>query len=106
MKIFSILPQIAQSRSTVLIEGQSGTGKELFARAIHNNSMHANGPFVAVNCGALPDTLFESELFGRLIGRRVDHLFRGAGWKRVNRLQFEHGVVVAELFGIFVSYPD
>jgi PAS domain S-box-containing protein len=72
LKIFSILPQIAQSRSTVLIEGESGTGKELFARAIHNNSMHAAGPFVAVNCSALPDTLFESELFGYKAGAFTD----------------------------------
>ena len=55
--IFSILPQISQSHSTVLIQGASGTGKELIARAIHNNSMHKDGPFLAVNCGALPDTL-------------------------------------------------
>jgi PAS domain S-box-containing protein len=72
LKIFSILPQIAQSRSTVLIEGESGTGKELFARAIHNNSLYAKGPFVAVNCSALPDTLFESELFGYKAGAFTD----------------------------------
>ena len=71
-KIFSILPQVAQSRSTVLIEGESGTGKELFARAIHNNSSQAKGPFVAVNCSALPDTLFESELFGYKAGAFTD----------------------------------
>ena len=70
--IFSILPQIAQSNSTVLIEGASGTGKELFARALHNNSMNAVGPFVAVNCGALPDTLVESELFGYRAGAFTD----------------------------------
>jgi len=67
-RIFSILPQVAQSRSTVLIEGASGTGKELIARAIHNNSFHKKGPFVAVNCGASPDTLVESELFGYKAG--------------------------------------
>jgi PAS domain S-box-containing protein len=72
LKIFSILPQIAQSISTVLIEGESGTGKELFARAIHNHSMNAPGPFVAVNCGALPDTLIESELFGYKAGAFTD----------------------------------
>jgi len=70
--IFSILPQIAQSNSTVLIEGESGTGKELFARALHNNSMNAVGPFVAVNCGAVPDTLVESELFGYRAGAFTD----------------------------------
>jgi len=71
-KIFSILPQISQSHSTVLIEGSSGTGKELIARAIHNNSIHKKGPFVAVNCGALPDTLVESELFGYKAGAFTD----------------------------------
>ncbi len=64
LEIFDILPDIAESESTVLIEGNSGTGKELFARAIHNLSPRRDGPFVAVNCGALPDTLLESELFG------------------------------------------
>jgi transcriptional regulator with PAS, ATPase and Fis domain len=63
-KLFDILPQIAQSASTVLIEGPSGTGKELFARAIHNLSPRNKKPFIAVNCAALPDTLLESELFG------------------------------------------
>ncbi len=72
LSIFSMLPQIAQSTSTVLIGGESGTGKELFARAIHNNSMNATGPFVAVNCGALPDTLVESELFGYKAGAFTD----------------------------------
>ncbi|MBR9985668.1 MAG: sigma 54-interacting transcriptional regulator [Desulfosarcina sp.] len=71
-KIFSILPQISQSHSTVLIQGASGTGKELIARAIHNNSMHKDGPFLAVNCGALPDTLVESELFGYKAGAFTD----------------------------------
>lgn len=67
-KIFSILPQIADSDSTVLIEGETGTGKELMARAIHNLSQRKEKPFVAVNCGALPDTLLESELFGYKAG--------------------------------------
>ena len=71
-KIFSILPQISQSHSTVLIEGPSGTGKELVARAIHSDSPHKKGPFVAVNCGALPDTLVESELFGYKAGAFTD----------------------------------
>ena len=71
-RIFSILPQIARSHCTVLIEGGSGTGKELIARAIHNNSLHAKGPFVAVNCGALPDSLVESELFGYKAGAFTD----------------------------------
>ncbi len=72
LEIFSILPQIAQSRSTVLIEGPSGTGKELIARAIHHNSSRSKGPFIAVNCSALPDTLIESELFGYKKGAFTD----------------------------------
>jgi PAS domain S-box-containing protein len=71
-KIFGLLPQVAESGSTVLIEGASGTGKELLARAIHNHSPHRDGPFVAVNCGALPDTLIESELFGYSAGAFTD----------------------------------
>ena len=70
--IFEILPDIAESESTVLIQGESGTGKELFARAIHNLSRRGKGPFVAVNCGALPDTLLESELFGYKRGAFTD----------------------------------
>jgi PAS domain S-box-containing protein len=70
--LFAVLPQIAQSDSTVLIQGASGTGKELFARAIHNNSPKMKGPFVAVNCGALPETLCGSELFGYKAGAFTD----------------------------------
>ena len=62
--IFKILPQISESDASVLIEGETGTGKELMARAIHNLSHRKKAPFVAINCGALPDTLLESELFG------------------------------------------
>ena len=71
-ELFNILPEIAESSSTVLIEGESGTGKELFARAIHNISPRKTQPFVAVNCGALPDTLLESELFGYKAGAFTD----------------------------------
>ncbi len=71
-KIFAILPDIARSDSTVLIQGESGTGKELIARALHHLSSRARGPFVAVNCGALPDTLLESELFGHKAGAFTD----------------------------------
>ncbi|WP_319583218.1 sigma 54-interacting transcriptional regulator [uncultured Pseudodesulfovibrio sp.] len=71
-KIFRILPQISRSEATTLLLGKSGTGKELFARAIHSLSPRKDGPFVAVNCGALPDTLLESELFGYKAGAFTD----------------------------------
>ncbi|MCU0540275.1 MAG: sigma 54-interacting transcriptional regulator [Desulfobacterales bacterium] len=72
MRLFDLLPQISASSSSVLIEGPSGTGKELFARAIHNLSPRRKKPFVAVNCAALPDTLLESELFGYKAGAFTD----------------------------------
>ncbi len=72
MQLFKVLPQVAESKSTVLIEGPSGTGKELFAHAIHNLSDRRKKPFVAVNCAALPDTLLESELFGHKAGAFTD----------------------------------
>ncbi|QGY40541.1 PAS domain-containing protein [Pseudodesulfovibrio cashew] len=71
-KVLKIVPQVASSEATVLLLGQSGTGKELFARAIHNLSPRRDKPFVAVNCGALPDTLLESELFGYKAGAFTD----------------------------------
>ncbi len=67
-KIFKLLPQVAESDSTILIEGETGTGKELLARAIHDLSPRRNKPFVGINCGGLPDTLLESELFGYKAG--------------------------------------
>ncbi len=71
-RIFNILPEIAHSESNVLILGESGTGKELIARAIHTSSQRNKGPFIAVNCGALPETLLESELFGYKAGAFTD----------------------------------
>ena len=71
-KIFTILPQIAASDSTVLIEGDTGTGKEVMAKALHDLSKRREKPFIAINCGALPDTLLESELFGYKAGAFTD----------------------------------
>ena len=70
--LFDIMPEVAESDSTALIEGESGTGKELFARAIHNLSPRRRKRMVTVNCGALPDTLLESELFGHKAGAFTD----------------------------------
>lgn len=71
-KLFAILPDVAESDSTVLIQGPSGSGKELFARAIHNLSSRKDKPYAVVNCGTLPAQLFESELFGYVQGAFTD----------------------------------
>ncbi|MCX7639403.1 MAG: sigma-54 dependent transcriptional regulator [Pyrinomonadaceae bacterium] len=70
--VFRIVKKVSVTNATVLIQGESGTGKELIARAIHHNSLRANKPFIAVNCGALPETLLEAELFGHTKGAFTD----------------------------------
>jgi len=85
-RIFDVLPQVAASDSTVLLLGETGTGKELVARAIHNLSPRKDKPFVAVNCGALPDTLLESELFGYKAGA-----FTGADRDKPGRFALAEG---------------
>jgi PAS domain S-box-containing protein len=85
-RLFDLLPQVAASGSTVLVQGETGTGKELLARAIHSLSPRREKPFVAVNCGALPDTLLESELFGYKAGA-----FTGAGKDKPGRFALAEG---------------
>lgn len=68
IEIFKTIGALARNRTTVLIRGETGTGKEMVARAVHENSIHSDEPFVAVNCTALTDTLLESELFGHVKG--------------------------------------
>jgi DNA-binding NtrC family response regulator len=68
MEIFKMIGVLARNRATVLVRGETGTGKEVMARAIHDHSLHAGEPFIAVNCTALSDTLLESELFGHVKG--------------------------------------
>ena len=71
-KVFDLIDRVASTRSTVLITGESGTGKELIARALHHHSDRKDAPFVSVNCGALPDSLLEDELFGHVRGAYTD----------------------------------
>ena len=94
-RIFSIVPRIALSKSTVLIEGASGTGKEVLARIIHENSLENKTPFVPVNCAALPDALGESELFGHKAGS-----FTGALKNRIGRFAAaENGTLFLDEIG-------
>jgi len=86
MGIFKVVRSVADTRTTVLITGESGTGKTLLARAIHKLSSRGNGPFVEVNCGALPESLLESELFGHVKGS-----FTGAVKDKAGKFEAAHG---------------
>src|SRR6185369_12792758 len=68
IELYKLNARVAPTRSTVLIIGGSGTGKELVARSIHQHSNRSSGPFIAINCGALTETLLEAELFGHVRG--------------------------------------
>jgi len=85
-EIFELIPRVSQTDSTVLITGESGTGKELIAQAVHGNSPRCYMPFIAVNCGALPDALLESELFGYERGA-----FTGAEHTKKGRFELADG---------------
>ncbi len=84
-RIFQTLPMVGQTESSVLITGETGTGKDLVAEAIHLSSDRAKGPFIKVNCGALPETLLESELFGHQKGA-----FTGATENKPGRFKLAH----------------
>jgi len=85
-KVYRLIEQVSNSNATVLIRGESGTGKDLVAHAIHYNSLRTDKPFVKVNCTALPDTLLESELFGHEKGA-----FTGAAERKLGRFERAHG---------------
>ncbi len=86
VKVFELIDTVADTNATVLITGETGTGKELVARAIHTNSSRRYSPFIAVSCAALPDTLLESELFGYDKGA-----FTGADRTKKGRFELAHG---------------
>jgi two-component system response regulator HydG len=85
-RMLTLVEQTADSSATILIQGESGTGKELVARTIHERSARRHGPFIAVNCAALPETLLESELFGYEKGA-----FTGAAGRKEGRFELAHG---------------
>ncbi|MER3474001.1 MAG: two-component system response regulator [Armatimonadota bacterium] len=84
-EVYRMVERVSRSRATVLIRGESGTGKELVAKAIHYRSDRAKGPFIAVSCAAIPETLLESELFGH-----EKNAFTGATAQRIGRFEAAH----------------
>jgi transcriptional regulator with PAS, ATPase and Fis domain len=95
LKVFEMIGSVADTRATVLVTGESGTGKSMIARAIHRRSGRAKGPFVEVACGALPETLLESELFGHVAGA-----FTGAAGEKMGKfLQADGGTIFLDEIG-------
>lgn len=95
LKVFEMIASIADTRATVLLTGESGTGKSMIARAIHRRSSRSKGPFVEVACGALPETLLESELFGHVAGA-----FTGAAGEKMGKfLQADGGTIFLDEIG-------
>ena len=99
LAVFKMIETIAKTNSTVLITGESGTGKDLVARAVHYNSLRREHPFVALNCGALPETLLESELFGHMRGA-----FTGADTNKKGLVEVaERGTIFLDEIGEMTS---
>jgi DNA-binding NtrC family response regulator len=95
LKVFEMINSVADTRATVLVTGESGTGKSMIARAIHRRSGRLKGPFVEVACGALPETLLESELFGHVAGA-----FTGATGDKMGKfLQADNGTIFLDEIG-------
>ena len=95
LELFKMVETIAKTSSTVLITGESGTGKDLVARAVHYNSLRRDRPFVALNCGGLPETLLESELFGHMRGA-----FTGADTNKKGLIEVaERGTIFLDEIG-------
>jgi DNA-binding NtrC family response regulator len=95
MRVYDMINSVADTRATVLITGESGTGKSMIARAIHRRSSRSKGPFVEVACGALPETLLESELFGHVAGS-----FTGATGEKMGKfLQADGGTIFLDEIG-------
>ena len=95
LRIYDMVDSIADTKATVLITGESGTGKSLVARAIHRRSVRRNMPFIEVACGALPETLLESELFGHVAGA-----FTGAVGEKMGKfMQAEGGTIFLDEIG-------
>ena len=95
LKIFEMIDNVADSRASILITGENGTGKSMIARAIHKKSSRRKGPFVEVACGALPDTLLESELFGHMAGS-----FTGATHNKIGKFQLsDKGTIFLDEIG-------